>query len=178
MENNPELIHRFITAAERTDATVQRIQTSPEALKKELQRVTLGFKNIVIAEPDDLAPELFDSFLFSTTVIRHPSETQLVSADIGISDTFAGVARTGSICVSITRGLAGAVSLFPKMHCAVLEAKNIVARPRDVFNPEYLDGKGLQRNFVFITGPSATADMGSLVKGVHGPEKLHIILMD
>ena len=49
MKNNLELIHHFITAAERTDTTVQRIQASPESLKKELQRVTLGFKNIVIA---------------------------------------------------------------------------------------------------------------------------------
>ena len=30
---------------------------------------------------------------------------------------------------------------------------------------------------VFVTGPSATADMGPLVRGVHGPHKLHIIVL-
>jgi len=30
---------------------------------------------------------------------------------------------------------------------------------------------------VFVTGPSATADMGPLVRGVHGPHKLHILVL-
>ena len=34
------------------------------------------------------------------------------------------------------------------------------------------------RDLVFITGPSATADMGPLVRGVHGPHRLHILLLE
>jgi len=30
---------------------------------------------------------------------------------------------------------------------------------------------------VFVTGPSATADMGPLVRGVHGPHQLHVIVL-
>ena len=45
------------------------------------------------------------------------------------------------------------------------------------FSEAYLEGKGLKRSFTFITGPSATADMGPLVRGVHGPGKLHIIVL-
>jgi L-lactate dehydrogenase complex protein LldG len=40
-----------------------------------------------------------------------------------------------------------------------------------------LNGEGLTRDFVFITGPSATADMGPLVRGVHGPHRQHVIVV-
>jgi len=52
-----------------------------------------------------------------------------------------------------------------------------VPRPRDLFESNCLGGEGLRRNLVFITGPSATADMGPLVRGVHGPHRLQILLM-
>jgi len=64
------------------------------------------------------------------------------------------------------------------MHIAVMSAEKITERPGDLFNPNFLDGKGLQRNFVFVTGPSATADTGPLVRGVHGPHRLHIIILE
>jgi L-lactate dehydrogenase complex protein LldG len=40
------------------------------------------------------------------------------------------------------------------------------------------DGESLKRNLVFITGPSATADMGPLVVGVHGPHRVLILLLE
>jgi len=64
------------------------------------------------------------------------------------------------------------------MHIALLPAEKIVERPRDLFHQDCLDGDGLRLDFVFITGPSATADMGPLVRGVHGPHRLHIIILE
>jgi len=71
----------------------------------------------------------------------------------------------------------GPMSLLAPYQIAVLAAENLVPSPRDLFSPQYLEGKGLTRDFVFVTGPSATADMGPLVRGVHGPHKLHIVLL-
>jgi L-lactate dehydrogenase complex protein LldG len=31
---------------------------------------------------------------------------------------------------------------------------------------------------VLATGPSATADMGELVLGAHGPESVHVVILD
>jgi L-lactate dehydrogenase complex protein LldG len=67
--------------------------------------------------------------------------------------------------------------MLTRKHIVVVDADTIVSRPSEVFSESCLDGKGLSRSFSFITGPSATADMGPLVRGVHGPGKLHIIIV-
>ena len=94
-----------------------------------------------------------------------------------MTEAFAGVARTGSVCVDVNYQRTGVVSLLAPLHIAVLGAENIVPRLRDMFRPDVRGGEGLTRDFVFITGPSATADMGPLVRGVHGPHRLHVIVV-
>jgi L-lactate dehydrogenase complex protein LldG len=71
--------------------------------------------------------------------------------------------------------MTAAASLLAPLHVALLRAENIVARPRDLFAAGAV---GLAQDFVFITGPSATADMGPLVRGVHGPHRLHVIILE
>ncbi len=70
------------------------------------------------------------------------------------------------------------MSALTQIHIVVLDSKTIIPRPHDIFSDDYLNGKGLNRSFSIITGPSATADMGPLVRGVHGPGQLHIIVID
>ena len=77
-----------------------------------------------------------------------------------------GVHLVGAVDVGYQR--TGMASLLAPLHIAVVAAETIVPQPRDLFREDVLGGKGLVRNFVFITGPSATADMGPLVRGVHG----------
>ena len=98
-------------------------------------------------------------------------------ANVGVTDAFGCVASSGSVCVAAD-GEAGYVSLLTRLHIVLARAADMVERPGDVFQPDRLGGKGLRRNFVFVTGPSATADMGPLVRGVHGPHQLHVLLLD
>ena len=177
MPADPALIDRFIFAAERAGATTERIETSAEAMRAALIQAIAGAQGALLAEPDDLPAELFTPLAEIPGVARHPSEEQLAAAEVGITDAFAAIARTGSICVSITPGLAGAVSLFTRKHIAFVAAGDIVPRPRDIFTTSHLRDKALGRNFVFVTCPSCTADMGPLVRGVHGPGKLHVIIL-
>lgn len=192
--NRESLIQTFVAAAKESGATVERLPHSPESLKEAIQRVLSsgnetssaalrrssgqGSEQALLAEPDDLALELWAPLRDLEQVVDHPTDDQLRSTMVGITDAFAGVARTGSVCVAMTRNLGGAVSLFPRHHIAVLEAENIVPHPGDVFTTGQLENKGLERSFVFITGPSVTADMGELVRGVHGPDQLHIIILE
>lgn len=170
------LYDEFAAAARVAAATVEHVAASPAAIAEAVRRVAPAAQRIAVAQPLDLPAELFADCRRLPGVLPSPaSKSQLATADLGITDAFAAVASSGSVCVAIDEGDAGVVSLLPRMHIAVVAASAIVARPRDLFQP---GSDGLHRNFVFVTGPSATADMGPLVRGVHGPHKLHILVVE
>ncbi|MGH9703023.1 MAG: LUD domain-containing protein [Candidatus Acidiferrales bacterium] len=173
-----ELLSTFEAAAIAAAATVERCSRTPKALRAALEHVIAPGDAVVLAAPTSLPTDLLSQFQESRHVNANPSSNDLASANAGISEAFAAVARTGSICVSLGDGLAGQASLLPTLHIALLPAEKIVERPRDLFRQDCLDGDGLRLDFVFITGPSATADMGPLVRGVHGPHRLHIIILE
>lgn len=175
--SSTHLVSQFVQVANKAAASVERVKRSPVALDQSLRRVTRGAGRVILAEPDDVPPELLAPFKEAPGVITNPTDAELASSHVGITDSFADVARTGSVRVSITRKLSGAISVFLPLHVCILEAEKIVARPMDVFTSPHLGSKALSRDFVFVTGPSATADMGPLVRGVHGPRRLHIIIL-
>jgi L-lactate dehydrogenase complex protein LldG len=174
----PSLADLFLTNARDAAATVERVVASPAAVFEALERATKGARSIVVATGEWLPPEILSVALDLPNVIASPSDEQLARADVGITEAFAGVASSGSICVVLGAPLTAAASLLMPLHIVLLSARRIVAQPRDLFDGECLGGEGLQRNLVFITGPSATADMGPLVRGVHGPHRLHILLLE
>ncbi len=174
---NPEVLDRFETAAKAAAASIERIPRTAGALAGALSLATSGAKRVLFADPEDLPADLFAPFKQAVNPITTPTEEELRCSEIGVTEAFAGVARTGSVCISVNHGMNGPMSLLAPYQIAVLAAENLVPSPRDLFSSQYLDGKGLTRDFVFVTGPSATADMGPLVRGVHGPHKLHIILL-
>lgn len=155
---------------------MERVPKTAGALASAVGRIATG--HIAIAEPLDLPAELFAELYRLPGIVRARSKTELAACDVGITDAFAAVARTGSVCVTVDYGYSGAISLLARLHIAVVAADMIVERPAETFDPNRFGGKGLTRNFVFITGPSATADMGPLVRGVHGPHKLHVIILE
>jgi L-lactate dehydrogenase complex protein LldG len=171
-----DLVSQFEVAARTAFATVERVPLSAAELAVAVARIATG--RIAIAEPLDLAAELFSELGHLPGIVKDRSKQELATCDFGVTDAFAAIARTGSVCVTVDQGYAGVISLLSRTHIAVLSAETIVERPADLFDPRRLGGKGLQRNFVFITGPSATADMGPLVRGVHGPHQLHIIILE
>jgi L-lactate dehydrogenase complex protein LldG len=175
-EINQEIIEQFIASAKEAVATVERIPADAKSLNEALVAVTEN-EMVILAQPDDLDPELFSIFKLNKNVVAEPTKEQLSKIRIGITDAFCAIASTGSVCVSITKNLSSHASMLTRKHVVVVDSKTIIPKPRDVFSREYLEGKGLERSFSIITGPSATADMGPLVRGVHGPGKLHIIIL-
>jgi len=171
-----DLIAQFEAAARTAAATLERVPYSGAALAAAVNRIATG--RIAIAEPQDLPFELFSDLRRLPGVITSRSKQDLATCDVGITEAFAAVARTGSVCVTLDHEYAGVISLLTRLHIAVVAAESIVKRPADLFSTQFLNGKGLQRNFVFITGPSATADMGPLVRGVHGSHGLHVVVLE
>ncbi|HQT92356.1 MAG TPA: LUD domain-containing protein [Candidatus Kryptobacter bacterium] len=172
------LVAQFIESAQAVGATVELIHRSPEELNASLVKATAEDEAVFLAQPDYLTSELFDLFLHNEKVTGVPTKETLGSITAGVTDAFCAVASTGSVCVSVSKNLGSPASYLTRKHIAVVDANAIVPRPRDVFSGYNIMEKPFARSFSFITGPSATADMGPLVIGVHGPGKLHIIVLE
>jgi L-lactate dehydrogenase complex protein LldG len=173
----PNNLERFVVAATAAVATVEVIERSSASVCDAILRAAGDANRILFAPPQDLPSELFGDFARDPRVRVDPTPEEMVNSPAGVTEAFAGVARTGSVCVNVGFQKTGMENLLAPLHIAVVAAETIVPQPRDLFREDLLDGKGLVRNFVFITGPSATADMGPLVRGVHGPHRLHIVVL-
>ena len=172
-----DLLNTFECNAKEAAADVFLVERSPSQIRSAIQELTEGATSIVLGLSELLPGNIAEELRGIPGVIQEPSDEQLSKAQVGLSDAFAGVASTGSVCIAMGPPLASAASLLMPLHIVILPANRIVARPRDLFDPACLGGEGLRRNLVFITGPSATADMGPLVRGVHGPHRLQILVL-
>src|ERR1019366_4515705 len=170
-------VERFVAAATAAVATVEVIDRSPAVVSDAILRAAGDANRILFAPPQDLPAELFADFARDPRVKTDPTPDEMVNSPAGVTEAFAGVARTGSVCVDVGFQKTGMASLLAPLHIVVVASETIVPQPRDLFREDVLGGKGLVRNFVFITGPSATADMGPLVRGVHGPHRLRILVL-
>lgn len=178
-QNLQNLIEQFKTVSTSVDTTVDIIERTPDSLNIALQKVINENDSVVLSEIEHLDTKLFEVFKNeSQNIISNPTNQQLAVAKYGITDAFAAVASTGSVCVTITNSMAGTFSLFTTEHIAIIDSKNIVQKPREVFQVEPFKSITSKKDFLFISGSSATADMGPLVRGVHGPAKLHVIIIE
>jgi L-lactate dehydrogenase complex protein LldG len=170
-------IEEFTAAAIQAVATVQVIDRSPAALCSAILQAVGDASRVLYAPPQELPAILFSQFAADPLVRANATPDEMVNSAAGVTEAFAAVASTGSVCIDTSFEGTGIVSLMAPLQVAVVAAESIVPQPRDLFRADVLDGRGLKRDFVFVTGPSATADMGPLVRGVHGPHKLHIIVL-
>jgi L-lactate dehydrogenase complex protein LldG len=168
---------QFAEAAVKAVATVEVIERSSAALRDAILQAAGEAQRILFAPPQELPAALFADFVADPRVVSDPTPDEMVHSAVGVTEAFAAVASTGSVCIDVSYERTGMVSLLSPLQIAVVAAETIVPKPRDLFRADVLNGKGLKRDFVFVTGPSATADMGPLVRGVHGPHKLHIIVV-
>ena len=156
---------------------MELVARSPEAVRATVLTRASAKRPILVAAPRYLSPDYFRPLCAEGGVLTHPLAADYRTAPVGVTEAFAAVARTGSVCVDIGANLAGYVSLLPRLHIVVVDIDRLVLRPGDLFRLEPFARPVYHRNFVFISGPSATADMGPLVRGVHGPHELHILVL-
>ena len=173
----PSLVELFIARATEAAASVGRVSRSPQAIRAAIEGVAEGVRSIVVGATEFLPGGLLSTVRAMPGVLTKPTDEQLATADAGVTEAFAGIARTGSICISLGGWRAQASLLMP-LHVALLSADRIVTRPRELFEPSGIGQEAMSRNLAIVTGPSATADMGPLVRGVHGPHRLHILVLE
>jgi len=97
------------------------------------------------------------------------------SANITVEEVSAAIAETGSIVCDSKGGKSLQASLLPSHHIAIVPREKIFATLEDFFDK--CSGSP-PTNITLITGPSRTTDIElELAIGVHGPERLDIIVV-
>lgn len=132
-----------------------------------------------IVEPAVGTPMPFaDVSLSGTPVETAFSPSDLAAARTGVTPAGLGIADYGTVTVRSRADGDELVALYPDRHVAVLDAADVVpdmAAAYERLGAEFAAGVDTQ---VLATGPSATADMGTLVEGVHGPAETHVVLLE
>jgi len=109
---------------------------------------------------------------------------EFIQADVGISGANLAVAESGTLVIVSNEGNARLVTSLPPVHIAVVTTEKFVdtlEQATSLVKALVLASSGSKMTAYvsFITGASRTTDIEKqLVMGVHGPEELHIIILD
>ena len=98
-------------------------------------------------------------------------------ADVGITSADYALADTGSLVMISSLQEARLISLLPPVHIAVVPAERVLTGLDELFTI-LPDPAAQSSSMVLITGPSRTADIEQiLVRGVHGPGEIHVVVV-
>jgi L-lactate dehydrogenase complex protein LldG len=104
---------------------------------------------------------------------------EAAEAAIGITPVDYALADSGTLVLLAKKNQPRTASLLPPLHIAVLRPEQIIRGLDDLFALLPSDSRELSSAVTLITGPSRTADIElTLVVGVHGPQQLHVILVE
>jgi len=96
---------------------------------------------------------------------------------VGITSADYALADTGSLVLLSSREEAMMISLLPPVHVAVVPVNRLLTGLDELLALRPVPSR-LSSSMVFITGPSRTADIEQiLVRGVHGPGQIHVVLV-
>ncbi len=129
---------------------------------------------VVVVKTQEEAEVAIAKALNGRTFVRS-SSADVATAEVGITSADYALADTGSLVMFTQPRL---LSLLPPCHIAVIEKSQIVASLDDVLRLRPLPGD-VSSAMVVITGPSRTGDIEMrLVRGVHGPGEIHVIIVE
>lgn len=110
-------------------------------------------------------------------VTTNPTSSELDAAVTGVTGAELAIAEYGSLVLGADEDGSEPVSLFNDLHVAVVRESDIVPDMEaafEWFGDELRETRG---SAIIATGPSATADMGALVRGAHGPKDVEVIVV-
>lgn len=108
---------------------------------------------------------------------RSVLQAACAAAEFGITSADYALADTGTLVMIASPEEARLVSLLPPVHIAVVPRARILTGLDELLSilPRPAN---LTSSMVLITGPSRTADIEQiLVRGVHGPGEIHVIVV-
>jgi L-lactate dehydrogenase complex protein LldG len=165
-----QIIDRFLASLDRLEVGWTR--TSAAEVNAVLGEIVEG---PAVGAP---IPGLEAGTLEALGVSVDPTPRQVSSARTGVTAARLGIADYGSVVIEGGPDATEAASLFPERHVAVLRAADVVPDMPAAFERLGPLLREEATTAIIATGPSATADMGALVKGAHGPKAVHVVLVD
>jgi len=131
-----------------------------------------------IAAPAVGVPLDVDGVSLPAEVTTDPTPAELADAVTGVTGGSLAVAAYGSVLLGADTNGSEPASLFVDRHVAVLREADIVPDMAAAF--EWLGEtiRGSADSVILATGPSATADMGALVQGAHGPKTVEVVVVE
>ncbi|MFZ5652017.1 MAG: LutC/YkgG family protein [Bacillota bacterium] len=182
-KSEPDLYNFFKERAEAVSARVIKVVGYEGAAGALAQIIREEKAAKIVADPTGMVKKCVErlegeSALKGVSMCFDDLRRQSEDADIGLSEMLAAVAETGSLAGDCTSLGSRLVSTLPPVHVALVPAGNIAATPGDAIKMICAGGRP-PGYLSFITGPSRTADIERVLTiGVHGPEKLYVILVD
>ncbi len=173
----------FTSASRAAGGNLRRVGSGCEVAEILEQAVTKhSAPHTLLYEPCELAEELGLPLALSARGIRllpvSASGDRAPGLTIGLTGASIGIAATGTILVGGRPGGWGLASVLPWIHFALIRERDVypdLASAFAVFHARFAAG---DRDWVWITGPSKTADIAkTLVMGIHGPNALEILLV-
>ncbi|MCX6621763.1 MAG: lactate utilization protein [Acidobacteria bacterium] len=109
---------------------------------------------------------------------REALRAALEPAEVGITSADYALADTGSLVMLSSGAEARMISLLPLIHLAIIRADCILSGLDELYTLAPLPMERTS-SMVLITGPSRTADIEQiLVRGVHGPGEIHVVVVE
>jgi L-lactate dehydrogenase complex protein LldG len=134
----------------------------------------------VCTEPTIATPLSDPEITLPEWVETEPTTDDLRAARTGVTAAGIGIADYGSVVLPLMDRGSEQASLFVDRHVAVLGRSDVVAGMPEAFawlGATIRDGDATG-SAIIATGPSATADMGALVRGAHGPKSVHVVILN
>lgn len=115
--------------------------------------------------------------LDDTDVSTSVTPRRLDEAESGVTRVHGGIVEQGTFVIQADEAGTEPASLYPTKHVGVVRASDLhddIESVASWLEGEYDAGRD---SAVLATGASATADMGELVSGVHGPQTVHAVVV-
>ena len=174
-----DLAGQFQHWAENADATthrVDRLADVPQAVAAYLARHNLPSR--IKASNDEVLDAIDFSVNSALTVDRGSAEPE---DETSLTAAFGGIAETGTLALISGEKAPSALNFLPPTNIVVLPVDRLAGNYEAVWNRlrGAIGDNPLPRTVNWITGPSRTGDIEQTLQlGIHGPKRLHIIIVD
>lgn len=166
-DTEPAPFDRFKRTVGAYDVGVRRVQ--PSAVRETIADLLSG---PAVGTPLDI-----EGASLPEAVTTGPTTAELEAAETGVTTASLAIAEYGSVVLRATPEGSEPISLFNDLHVVVLRESDIVPDMATAFEWFGDELRETRDSAIIATGPSATADMGALVQGAHGPKEVEVIVV-